>query len=54
MTSGFLVIMAGLTSLTAILADMLDRIRLNQEKLMFYEKLAQYEARKVQLRSGRG
>lgn len=53
-TSGFLVIMAGLTSLTAILADMLDRIRLNQEKLMFYEKLAQYEARKTELRGEAG
>lgn len=53
-TSGFLVIMAGLTSLTAILADMLDRIRLNQEKLMFYEKLTQYEARKTELRAEAG
>jgi len=41
--AGFLLIMGGLTLLTGVLADMLDRIRMSQEKILFYEKLRRYE-----------
>ncbi|HUW81886.1 MAG TPA: glycosyltransferase family 2 protein [Phycisphaerae bacterium] len=51
LTAGFLFIMGALTSLTGVLADMLDRVRLNQEQLLFHERLRRYEIRKVE--SGR-
>jgi glycosyltransferase involved in cell wall biosynthesis len=54
MTAGFLAIMGALTCLTGILADMLDRMRLNEERLLFYEKLRRYEIRKAELQGLHG
>jgi len=51
LTAGFLFIVGALTCLTGVLADMLDRIRLNQEQLLFHERLRRYEANKTR-RSG--
>ncbi len=50
-TSGFLMIMSTLTLVIGILADMLDRIRLNQEKVLYYAKLRLYTATKAALRN---
>ena len=49
LTAGFLFIMGALTSLTGVLADMLDRIRLSQEEVLYYAKLRLYAARKAAL-----
>jgi glycosyltransferase involved in cell wall biosynthesis len=46
LSAGFLVILAALTCLTGVLADMLDRIRLNQEQLLYQQKRDRFEARR--------
>jgi hypothetical protein len=42
---GLLNLLGVLTIIMALLADMLDRVRLNQEKLLYFEKKRQYESR---------
>jgi len=51
--AGFLFVMGGLTFLTGLLADMLDRVRMAQEKILFYEKLQSYEQNKASERGER-
>lgn len=47
--AGFLFLMGSLTLLTGVLADMLDRIRLSQDKILFHERLRRYEKNKAAL-----
>jgi len=51
LTSGFLFLMGALTCLMGLLADMFARIRLNLDKILFYERLKQHQAQRARLAS---
>lgn len=53
MAAGFMYVLTALTTVTGVLADMLDRIRAGQERLLFYERLRRFELRKTQQHTAR-
>ena len=49
-SAGFFFIMSAVSGLAGILADMLDRIRLNQEQMLYHQKRARHAARRAEIR----